>query len=137
MSWFNRHVLPPHELTLIRERRNTVYRAHWRQTRVIVVRLCSRWPTQHGTHRMRSRPLLLLMLLHHLLLMHLHLQLLLLLLLLMKPHQLFLVPVSLHLVRVQIQNFCLFVRFLFRLDLYRLPAVVVVRLLLLLARLRR
>lgn len=96
--WFDRHVLAPHELALIRKSRNAVHRAHWRQTGMIVVRLCTRWPTQHGTHRMRSGSLLLLM--HHLLLMHLHLQLL--LLLMMNPHQFFLVSVSLYLVRIQV-----------------------------------
>ena len=97
---FDGHVLPSHELGLIREGRNTVQRAHWRQTGMIVVRLCTRWPTQHGIHRMRPGSLLLLMLLHHLLLMHLHLQLL--LLLMMNPHQLLLVSVSLYLVGIQV-----------------------------------
>lgn len=84
---------------------------------------------------MRSGPLLLLVLLHYLLLMHLHLQLL--LLLLVQPHQLLLVPMSLHLVRIQIENFRLFLRLLFHLRFHRLSAVVVVASLLLLARLRR
>lgn len=80
---------------------------------------------------MRSATLLLLMLLmHHLLLMHLHVQLL--LLLLMKSHQLLLVSVSLHFVRIQIENFRLFVRFLLHVQFHRLPSVVVVTGLLLL-----
>lgn len=103
------------------------------------MRLSGRWPAQHRTHRMRSSPLLLLMLLHYLLLMHLHLQLL--LLLLVKPHQLFLVPVSLHLVRVQIKDFGLLLWFLLQFRFHRLPAIVIVTglllLLLLLSGLRR
>lgn len=128
--WFHAHVLPPYELTLIGERRDAFHRTHRRQP-VIIVGLRGRWPTQHGTHRMRSAALLLLMLLmHHLLLMHLHVQLL--LLLLMKSHQLFLVSVSLHLVRIQIENFCLFVRFLLHVQFHWLPTVVIVTRLLLL-----
>lgn len=85
---------------------------------------------------MRSSPLLLVvLLLHYLLLVHLHLQLL--LLLLMKPHQLLLVPVSLHLVRIEIEYFGLLLRLLFHVRFRRLTTAVVVTRLLLLARLRR
>lgn len=129
---FDGYVLTPHKLSLIWERRNTVHGAHWRQSGMIIVRLSGRWPTQHRTHRMRSRPLLL----QRLLLMHLHQ---LLLLLLVEPHQFLLVPVRLDLVRIQIQDLRLLLRLLLHLRLHRLTAIVVeARLvLLLLARLRR